>query len=574
MPKISQLPPVGEVADDDLLELSQATAAGWQSRRITLDQLGGAVGGNFLPLTGGTVTGGTSFEQTVIPTEPRMSDNVEIGNLTDWLQNYTNWFYINTHSSLVVRNPIGSTSIVGAARTEDGYNDTNAAIGVAGFGFQYDTASSQSTWGFYGQANRIDGAGPAIAIELDAVELGTSIALNPYNIDGATSFSVSAWLVSGGGLNAGLPAHTPIGDLTPNTAASAAVISNNGARYHRGITFHYAALEGSNGADADAGSGTAIALARTHNLAWYARASSNTGVEKFTFGSRITLAGGVQSLIASDGGLVAQTTAFAINGTGAAPVTKLDVVGTPTSSHLGTTDALAYIGFAGPGLGGVIIGCGSTGGIPTITASRTVAGTALPLVLATGDTARVTIAAAGGVTFAAGIGATTAAFSGALTATTATFSGALTTTTATINAGNVHVDRTGDGAAADIYLSSDPGFAANINLRGGATPTNRWTIAKNNTEPGTPSGNTGADLVITAHSDAGGSLGAALTITRATLASTFGGNVITPASTTARAGLTIAHGAAPTTPNNGDMWTTTAGVFIRINGTTKTFTTT
>jgi hypothetical protein len=44
------------------------------------------------------------------------------------------------------------------------------------------------------------------------------------------------------------------------------------------------------------------------------------------------------------------------------------------------------------------------------------------------------------------------------------------------------------------------------------------------------------------------------------------------ASTTARASLNIPHGAAPTSPVNGDMWTTTAGAFIQINGVTKTFT--
>ncbi len=42
----------------------------------------------------------------------------------------------------------------------------------------------------------------------------------------------------------------------------------------------------------------------------------------------------------------------------------------------------------------------------------------------------------------------------------------------------------------------------------------------------------------------------------------------TVAATTARTSLNIPHGAAPTTPTNGDVWTTTAGVFARINGAT------
>ncbi len=41
-----------------------------------------------------------------------------------------------------------------------------------------------------------------------------------------------------------------------------------------------------------------------------------------------------------------------------------------------------------------------------------------------------------------------------------------------------------------------------------------------------------------------------------------------PACTTAISSCRLAHGTAPTSPINGDMWTTTAGLFVRINGTT------
>lgn len=53
------------------------------------------------------------------------------------------------------------------------------------------------------------------------------------------------------------------------------------------------------------------------------------------------------------------------------------------------------------------------------------------------------------------------------------------------------------------------------------------------------------------------------------LSSTFVG---IGAGTTGRSSLRIPHGVAPTSPVDGDMWTTTAGAFIRINGVTKTFT--
>lgn len=49
---------------------------------------------------------------------------------------------------------------------------------------------------------------------------------------------------------------------------------------------------------------------------------------------------------------------------------------------------------------------------------------------------------------------------------------------------------------------------------------------------------------------------------------TLTGPLITPASTTIGAGLNLPPGVAPTTPNNGDVWTTTAGIFVQINGVT------
>lgn len=50
--------------------------------------------------------------------------------------------------------------------------------------------------------------------------------------------------------------------------------------------------------------------------------------------------------------------------------------------------------------------------------------------------------------------------------------------------------------------------------------------------------------------------------------STFTGKVTTVASAAGGAGLNLPHGAAPTTPVNGDLWTTSAGLFYRINGAT------
>jgi hypothetical protein len=57
--------------------------------------------------------------------------------------------------------------------------------------------------------------------------------------------------------------------------------------------------------------------------------------------------------------------------------------------------------------------------------------------------------------------------------------------------------------------------------------------------------------------------------TRAPLASpTFTGKVTTAATAVGGAGLNLPHGTAPSAPVNGDVWTTTAGMYARINGVT------
>jgi len=46
------------------------------------------------------------------------------------------------------------------------------------------------------------------------------------------------------------------------------------------------------------------------------------------------------------------------------------------------------------------------------------------------------------------------------------------------------------------------------------------------------------------------------------------GTIIAPTAANALASIRLPHGTAPTSPTNGDMWTTTAGLYVRINGAT------
>jgi hypothetical protein len=65
--------------------------------------------------------------------------------------------------------------------------------------------------------------------------------------------------------------------------------------------------------------------------------------------------------------------------------------------------------------------------------------------------------------------------------------------------------------------------------------------------------------------------GGTLTVTPNT---TYAGELVTSASTTARSGFNIPSGTAPTSPVDGDMWYDGAAIKFRIGGTTKTFTVT
>lgn len=56
-----------------------------------------------------------------------------------------------------------------------------------------------------------------------------------------------------------------------------------------------------------------------------------------------------------------------------------------------------------------------------------------------------------------------------------------------------------------------------------------------------------------------------------TSGATFTGTVIAPAATTTLAPLRLPHGTAPSSPTNGDIWTTTTGLFARINGITEQY---
>lgn len=117
------------------------------------------------------------------------------------------------------------------------------------------------------------------------------------------------------------------------------------------------------------------------------------------------------------------------------------------------------------------------------------------------------------------------------------------------------------GAAGDPTIAFDPTeLTGNRTFGDGTDASIAWTFNLSGTDP-----------VLTFGT---GTLGITGTFTNTGVAGLAGAGVSAttdlnlPAGTTGVSSLRIAHGVAPTAPVNGDIWTTTAGLYTRINGST------
>lgn len=97
--------------------------------------------------------------------------------------------------------------------------------------------------------------------------------------------------------------------------------------------------------------------------------------------------------------------------------------------------------------------------------------------------------------------------------------------------------------------------------------TQRWSFgAENTAEAGA---DVGSNFRIAAYNDAGALIDELLAIPRVALgAATWTRPNVFPAATTSIPSVRFPHGVAPSSPTNGDLWTTTLGVFNRVNGVT------
>lgn len=128
---------------------------------------------------------------------------------------------------------------------------------------------------------------------------------------------------------------------------------------------------------------------------------------------------------------------------------------------------------------------------------------------------------------------------------------------------------------------TDPGGAEKLRVNGDASVSGSLTASNvSGTNTGnvtlaaigsTPNAN-GATITGQALNlePASGSFGGIVTTGTQTFAGakTFSDIITLPATTTDNASLNIPHGTAPTSPTNGDIWTTTSGIYVRVNGST------
>jgi len=275
----------------------------------------------------------------------------------------------------------------------------------------------------------------------------------------------------------------------------------------------------------------------------------------------ITVNGSSSGSVTIDGSANATLTLF--------PAANAIALGVDTSGSYVATASTAGLGISGSAM--------SEDSAFVITSNATSTNTADTLVYrdANGDFAANIITAAGfsgpitgTVTGGAGYAdkLTTAraiALSGAVTG-GASFDGSADITIVTTLASSVALGtHTTGNYIASLY--SGTGVTITSGIGAGATP----TIAIGQ-DVATTAAPTFAGLTINGGATITGALMVDLPIT--TLKTLTAAAVQTAASTAGGASLNLPHGTAPTPPTNGDIWTTTGGLYGRINGTTELFT--
>jgi hypothetical protein len=168
-------------------------------------------------------------------------------------------------SPLVAISSDSAPAIIGAIRSSDNpYVNQSFTIGTFAFNDAVD-AMQQPLWSGYTEARRFTGGGSTLSYEHNIINLADVVASTPYNV-APTGFTTSLWLSSGRN------------DVPGCVKTSLALgVANNGTPFMAGIVFGADSLDGTIGAAGDAGYGTAMSMARHHQLVWTQPATGRSG---------------------------------------------------------------------------------------------------------------------------------------------------------------------------------------------------------------------------------------------------------------------------------------------------------
>lgn len=208
---------------------------------------------------------------------------------TDRVPGNKDWLEIlrpstSNNTQLLAISTIGQCAILGAARSSDfGQADSMGCIGGQFWGINDNTEHVQTVYGAYLEVRRNVGTGRTHGFELDVVNYGNAVSVQPYDMF-QQGLTVGGWLASGG-------------EIAATRASAALAIINNGSSWEKGIVFHSIALDGTNGIT---GNGIAIEMAKGHVIRWmYGSGSQGAGIT-----SSVSNSMAEQSLQFSDLGLL------------------------------------------------------------------------------------------------------------------------------------------------------------------------------------------------------------------------------------------------------------------------------
>lgn len=181
---------------------------------------------------------------------------VKLGSSTDWLLPTipctTNCAFLYSLS------PNGYIGLLGASRTLDNpLAGAMGSIGLAGYTINNNTSAVQTGYAGYLEARRSSGTGTTQGLEIDVLNQGSVVDIDPYNMFG-TGTTPALWLSSG---------RPDVTSGAANTTVAIGIINNNTA-FRQGLTFQNTSLDNSGG------EGMAVVMPSNYGLVWYGSAGT------------------------------------------------------------------------------------------------------------------------------------------------------------------------------------------------------------------------------------------------------------------------------------------------------------